>query len=233
MRSLLPHCPAFSGLGSRLCGASLWHQCAGWSFPRSLAPALLPWTTLPEAAAWSPSCLPMSPSLHQFVGTALGDLDQTLAQLCRLCKLAASRRVLAMLRPHGWLPARGVGLGPWGQSLGARLSLPLTADPHRISRQAGTPQSFLQELLDRRALVQPFWGGAWYLLGETFPFPANRCLATARPCPVPQRCFGLPPSPSTTCPAALQAGEIAQGSAPGGQFGAGSGSCQGSWRGER
>ena len=142
----------------------------------------------------------MSPSLHQFVGTALGDLDQSLAQLRRLCKLAASSHVLAMLRPHGWLPARGVGLGPWGQSLGARLSSPLTADPHRISRQAGTPQSFLQELLDRRALVQPFWGGAWYLLGETFPFPVNRCLATAGPCPVPQRCFGLPPLPAQPVP---------------------------------
>lgn len=72
--------------------------------------------------------------------------------------------------------------------------------------------------------MQSFWGGAWYLLGETFPFPANRCLATAGPCPVPQRCLWSRPCPSTTCTAALEeAGEIAQGSAPWGWL------CAGPW----
>lgn len=56
----------------------------------------------------------------------------------------------------------------WGQSLWAGLSLPPTAGSHPFSGQAGAPQSFLQELLDRRAFVQPFWGVAWYLLGRLF-----------------------------------------------------------------
>lgn len=119
VRSFLPHRPAFFWAGRSLAwGIALAPVCWGGSVPMNLAPALLPWTTLHKAAARGPSCLPVSPGLSQFVGAALGALDQSLAQLCRLCKQGASSCALAMLRPQGWVPRRGAGPGhgdsPWG-----------------------------------------------------------------------------------------------------------------------
>lgn len=78
--------------------------------------------------------------------------------LLQLCS-SANQHSGSVLRLHRWFPARDAGLR---QSLRLGLSLPPTADPHPFPRQAGMPGCFGLELTDRRALVQRFWGGAWY-----------------------------------------------------------------------
>lgn len=223
VRSLLPHCPACSVLDCCLCGHCTGTVCWGGLSPGALVRSLLPWTILAETAARDPSCLPVSTLCH-LVGVDLGDLDQSFVHMCRLCKEAASSCALAVWRLHGSFP-ENAGLGLWGVILGAEQSSPLRAVPHPFSRQAGAclenPSS--RSHWTEEPLCSPFgevpgtcwgrlstsqWTDAWLWLGHMVFW--SRC------------------SPSTSCPPALQAGEIAQGSDPWGQLPAACGSCQGS-----
>lgn len=135
--------------------------------------------------------------------------------------------VLAELRLQGWFPERGAGPGGGGNPWGLRCPrLPQqipTSSPARLEHLNPSSRScWTEERLCSLSGEVP--GSCW---GKTFPLPANGYWATAVPCLVPE-VFRSHASPSTTCPAALQAGEIAQGSAPRGWLHTGSGSCQGS-----
>ena len=97
------------------------------------------------------------------------------------------------------VPSERCWARPWGQSWGWALLASRSRSPPLL--QAGWGTSVLPSgAAGQKSLSAVCWGGAWYLLGETFPIPANGCLATAGPCPVPQRCSGLAPLPAQPVP---------------------------------
>lgn len=221
VRSLLPHCPAYSGLDCCLCGALHWHSVLGRSFPRSLVCSLLPWTMLAETAAQDPSCLRVSSTVIWW-GQTCGIWISPFA----FCAHSAKKQppVVHWLcggctdRSHRECRARDMRV-----ILGAGLSSPLTADPCPLSRQAGAclenPSSrshWTEEPLC--SLFGEVPGTCWSRLSTSQW--SDACLWLGH------MVFWTHCSPSTTFPPALQAGEIAQGSDPWRQLHAGCGSCQ-------